>query len=399
MDSHGWDAHGADARRSNTSEGEVARMVPHGTIGDDRRFDALALAMVLGVGPRLRRRLLEVFGSATGVLDASRSELMAVEGIGRELAAELQAAREETRVTAEWAHCAESGIGVWVPEEFPPLLRTIADPPGVLFVRGTLTSADELSVAIVGTRHPTEYGRRQAARLAAAAVQSGLTVVSGFARGIDLAAHRAAWESDGRTIGVLASGVWQIYPPEHRRWVSTMVEHGALISEQPSQARPVAGSFPRRNRLIAGLSLGLIVVEAADRSGALISARLAGEQGREVFAVPGSVESRMARGCHQLLRDGARLVETIDDVLDELGPLLRTTVDRQGYSVRLPAELKLNEQQRGVLELIGAGVETVDELVRASELPVSRVLSTLSVLEVRGLVQRLSGQRFARRPG
>ncbi len=195
----------------------------------------------------------------------------------------------------------------------------------MLFVRGAIVPRDLLGVAIVGSRHATHYGLKIARQLASGLARPVLTIVSGLARGIDAAAHQGALDAGGRTLGVLGSGVLTIYPPEHVALSEQVIRSGALISEAPLRAAPTTGSFPQRNRLISGLTLGVIVVEAADRSGALITARHAMEQGREVFAVPGRIDERMSRGCHRLIRDGATLVETIDDVLAELGPLAHST--------------------------------------------------------------------------
>ena len=266
----------------------------------------------------------------------------------------------------------------------------------MLFLRGDLKSADQLAIGIVGTRHGSGYGLRQAERLAGSLARAGLTIVSGLARGIDAAAHRGALQAGGRTIGVLASGVLNIYPPEHDRLAEEVVAQGALLSEAPPHAQPLSGAFPQRNRLISGLTLGVIIVEAAERSGALITARHAMEQGREVFAVPGQVDMRTARGCHRLIRDGAKLVETADDVLEELGPLVEATAGEDGRVVHHPAELMLNELEQQVLAAIGGEATSVDQIVATSGLPVARVLSTLSVLEMRRLVRRLSGTTVAR---
>ncbi len=267
----------------------------------------------------------------------------------------------------------------------------------MLFVRGTLKPDDALAVGIVGTRHGTQYGLRQAERLSGGLARAGLTIISGLARGIDAAAHRGALAAGGRTIAVLASGVMNIYPPEHDQLAEEIVASGgALVSESPPHGEPLAGMFPQRNRLISGLSLGVIVVEAAERSGALITARHAMEQGREVFAVPGNVDSRTSRGCHQLIRDGARLVESADDVLEELGPLVEAAPRDDGQVIHHPAELLLNELEQQVLSVIAGEATPIDQIVADTGLPVPQVLSTLSVLEMRRLIRRLSGTTVIR---
>ncbi len=253
-----------------------------------------------------------------------------------------------------------------------------------------------MAVAIVGTRHATRYGIAQAERLAASLVRTGFTVVSGLARGIDAAAHRGAMEAGGRTIAVLASGLLNIYPPEHVKLADEVAEAGYLLSESPPRMPPLSGAFPQRNRIISGLTLGTIVIEAAERSGALITARHAYEQGREVFAVPGPIDSRVSRGPHALIKDGAKLVESIDDVLAELGPLAENIQREDGTLLTKPAELTLNEIEQQVLAAIDGSAITIDDVAKASGLPIHRVLSTISVLEMRRLVRRVSGTQVVR---
>ena len=223
-----------------------------------------------------------------------------------------------------------------------------------------------------------------------------MTIISGLARGIDAAAHRGALAAGGRTIAVLASGVVNIYPPEHDKLADEIAAQGAILSEAPPYAEPLSGTFPQRNRLISGLSLGVIVIEAADRSGALITARHAMEQGRDVFAVPGNVDSRTSRGCHRLIRDGAKLVESADDVLEELGPLVEAASRDDGQEIHHPAELMLNEVEQQVLAAIESQSTSIDQIVSQSGLPVPQVLSTISVLEMRRLIRRLSGTTVMR---
>ncbi len=369
----------------------------NGPVQDDL-LDTLRLCLVSGVGPRIRKALLERFGSARAALAAAPSELRAVQGIGPKLTHTIANADHEIDVEAEIALCREHGIEIITEGHaaYPRALREIHDPPGVLFVRGVLRPNDALAIGMVGTRHATQYGLRQAERLAGGLARAGLTVISGLARGIDAAAHRGAMAAGGRTIAVLASGVMNIYPPEHDRLAEEVVAHGALLSESPPRSEPLAGTFPQRNRLISGLSLGVIVVEAADRSGALITARHAMEQGREVFAVPGNVDSRASRGCHQLIRDGAKLVESADDVLEELGPLVEAAPRDDGQVIHHPAELLLNELEQQVLSAIHGEATPIDQIVSDTGLPVSQVLSTLSVLEMRRLIRRLSGTTVIR---
>jgi DNA processing protein len=360
---------------------------------DDELVDTLRLELVPGVGPRTRKALLERFGSSRAVLEAAPSELREVFGVGPKLAALIASAEDEVDAEAMIASCREHGITILAEAhaDYPRLLREIYDPPGVLFVRGQLKPEDALAVGIVGTRHGTHYGLQQAERLAAGLARAGLTIVSGLARGIDAAAHRGVLAAGGRTLAVLASGVLNIYPPEHQPLADEIAAHGAILSESPPHSEPLAGMFPQRNRIISGLSHGVIVVEADMQSGALITARHAMEQGREVFAVPGRVDCRTSRGCHRLIRDGAKLVETADDVLEELGPLVDSVPRADGQTTRHPAELMLNELEQQVLAAIRTEATSIDELVADTRLPVGQVLATLSVLEMRRLIRRLSG--------
>lgn len=356
--------------------------------------DYLALVLTTGVGPITLAALLDRFDSASAVLTAAPNDLAEVPGVGVALARRIRSSEFREQAAQVIELCRREQISIVPPHsaEFPPLLRQLADPPSILFVRGQLTRADQLAIAIVGTRGASNYGRSQAERFARSLARAGLTIVSGLARGIDAAAHRAALEAEGRTVAVLSSGVYEIYPPQHAELAQQIADSGALVSEMPPLTKPKKGMFPQRNRLISGMALGTLVIEAAERSGALITARHAGEQGREVFALPGMVTSPAARGCHALIRDGAYLTQDPEDVLDQLGPLFQSVELAPDKTVRHPAQLQLNEQESAVLEAIGLEPTDINQVVHASGLPVARVLSTLSVLEVRRLIRRLSGQ-------
>jgi len=375
---------------------------------DESLLAHVRLASVPGVGGLARKRLLARFGTPQAVFAAGPQELADVDRIGARLVQAIQRTAESriAEETIDLCHRRDVAMLLEGAAGYPRLLAQIDDPPGVLFVRGHLDPCDALAVAVVGARHATAYGRRVAGQLAGALARAGYTVVSGLARGIDQAAHRGAIEAGGRTIAVLGSGVLCVYPPEHTDLAVEVTRHGAVISEAPPLGAPVPGAFPSRNRIVSGLSLGTVVVEAAERSGALITARLAGEQGREVFAVPGPIDSRMSRGCHCLIRDGAKLVESIDDILEELGPLFEPSVAADGREIHAPAELRLDEVERTVLAAVdsrlaaagdGTGSVAVDDLVADGDLAVSRVLAAIGALEMRRLVRRLPGNRLARR--
>jgi DNA processing protein len=282
--------------------------------------DLLTLHLVPGLGPRLTIALLHRFGSAGAVLRATPLQLQEVPHIGSKLAQSLYQAMANVDVNKELAWVERQGVRLLVrgSVDFPRSLENIPDPPFLLYLRGQLQPDDENAVAIVGSRHCTGYGRKVAERLAVELIRVGYSVVSGLARGIDGSAHRAALQAGGRTVAVLAGGLSKIYPPEHEELAREVEQSGALITEAPMGMEPMAGMFPARNRLISGLSRGVVIIEAAERSGALITASHAAEQGRPVFAVPGPVDSPASAGTHQLVRKGAILIRGIEDILEEL---------------------------------------------------------------------------------
>ena len=375
--------------------------MPQETIqpSDDYLEDWLRLCLVSGVGPRILTTLIAHFQTPHAVLAADASQLQQVEGVGYRLAQAIAVAKQEIDLSPELAACRSAGIQMVSRSAtaYPRLLLEIHDPPGVLFLQGDLRAADSLAIAVVGSRNATRYGVTQAARIATGLARAGVTVVAGLARGIDAAAHRAALAAGGRTLAVMGGGLLKTYPPEHAELARQVSEQGCLISEMPPQYVATRHAFPRRNRIISGLTLGTLIVEAAERSGALITARQAMEQNRDVFAVPGPVDNRNSKGCHALLRDGAILVESVEDILDALGPLVETNQQEDGREIRHPAELQLNATETSVLQAIGTNPTLVDQVVQQTELPTHRVLSTLSVLEVRQLIVRLPGGTVTRR--
>jgi DNA processing protein len=380
-----------------TNEPSVDPAVPPSTVHDHVR-----LACVPGIGSRLRRLLIERFGSVEGILRADPADLLTIPRLGPRLASEIASPATSAAANKVIDLCACRGIEMVVEGSvgYPGLLSRIDDPPGLLFVRGALEPRDSLAVAIVGARHATAYGLKVAEQLAGGLARAGYTVVSGLARGIDAAAHRGALRAGGRTLAVLGSGVLAVYPPEHEGLAEEVIAGGALISELPPLCEPNQGTFPQRNRIVSGLSLGTVVVQASERSGALITARLAGEQGRDVFAVPGPIDCRVSRGCHALIRDGAKLVQHVDDVLEELGPLFETCTAADGRTIAHPAELRLGDIEKRVLDAIDArgadGPANIDDLVADTNLAASQVLATVGVLEMRRLLRRHPGNRVAR---
>ena len=352
----------------------------------------ITLSMVGGVGSMLTQRLLNHFGDVESILAASATQLQAVEGIGPKIANSISLARSLCNAETLIDQCREHGISLIAKKDarYPALLRKIHDPPVFLFVKGGFQASDDLAIAIVGTRNMSPYGRKHTERLAAELSQSGFTIISGLARGIDGAAHRGALAVNGRTIAVLGSGLLNIFPSEHVQLADEVIEHGALISEYVPDQRPDKGTFPQRNRIVSGLSLGVLIVEAPRKSGALITASLAGEQGRDVFAMPGPVDHEASRGCNRLIRDGAILVESADDILEHLGPLIKPAQHpkQEAATIRHPAELQLNEPETAVLQLIGVSPTPIDAIIVDSGLLPHQVIATLGVLEMRRLIRR-----------
>ncbi len=360
--------------------------------------DTLTLSMLPGLGPRTLAALLERFGDSKSVLAATGPELASVHGVGPKLVHAIRTATHHVDIESIVGWCAEHDARIVCRDSpgYPRMLGDLPDAPSVLFLHGEVVAEDEIAVAIVGTRHATAYGMKQAQHFGYALAKAGVTVVSGLARGIDGAAHEGALDGGGRTLAVLGSGLGQMYPSEHQGLANAIANCGAVISEYAPDAKPRGGMFPQRNRLIAGLSLATLVIEAPDRSGALITARLAGEQNRDVLALPGPVTSRASRGCNQLIRDGAKLVQTVDDILEELGPVREPVKTQDGHEIRNGSELTLNEVERKVLGAIDATSTLVDQVIEKSGLPAQRVIAVISVLEMRRLVRRLSGQYVSR---
>ena len=361
-------------------------------------LDRLRLQLVPGIGPRMLQLLLEHVGEAPEILAASRHRLLEVPRVGHVVADGIREAISRDRAREILTRCQSGGITLIErgDELYSPLLEEIPDPPDLLYVKGQFELVDQVSVAVVGSRRCTAYGRRMCELLAGGLARAGLTVISGLARGIDGVAHRAALAAGGRTIAVLATGVNRIYPPEHADLASEITRFGALVTEARLDQGPLPGLFPQRNRIISGLSLAVVVVEAARRSGALHTARHAIEQGREVLAVPGQVDSLASQGCHDLLRDGAKLVTCVDDVLEELGPLMQPLQVGSAPPIHIPRELSLDERERQVLSIVGPDPRHLDELLRSSPLDTPTTLAVLTALELRRLVRRLPGSLVVR---
>ncbi|HFQ13170.1 MAG TPA: DNA-protecting protein DprA [Gammaproteobacteria bacterium] len=360
---------------------------------EDRLEAWLALNRAPGLGPVSIQRLLEHYPSPVEILAAPAAELAACGLSERQIAGLAEPDRAGVETDLRWLEQAQARIRVIGDADYPALLAEIPDPPPVLYLFGQPELLDFQQLAIVGSRTPTPTGRETAQAFAAHLADLGLVVTSGLAQGIDAAAHRGALTVGGRTLAVTGTGLDRVYPAEHRELAHEIAESGLLVSEFPLGRPPRPGNFPRRNRIISGLSRGVLVVEAALRSGSLITARLALEQGREVFAVPGSIHNPLARGCNALIRQGAKLVETAGDILEEFPDLAR---DRPPEPVEqaVVTSFELDEDYRRVLENIGHEPTSVDTVVERSGLTVDAVCSMLLVLELQGYIATLSGGRY-----
>lgn len=366
----------------------------------DSREALVALNLIEHVGPVRVRRLLEHFGDAAAVLRASKEQLLQVPGIGEETAEAI--ARWETTVdlAGELRRIEQFGCRVLTASdaEYPALLREIYDPPVVLYVKGSLTAQDKNAVAVVGSRTTTHYGIEAARKLAYQLAYVGVTVVSGGARGIDTAAHQGALAARGRTVCVLGTGINTVFPPENKELFERIAANGALVTQFPFNRNADKQSFAIRNRIVAGMTLGTVVVEADLHSGALITAHFATDYGRQVFAVPGRIDSPRSRGCHDLIKKGAKLCESAEDVLSEFEYLFPPS-NRPPSAAEtgvLPA-VELSETERKVYEALRPDDEThADEVIRRSGLPPSAVSVALLSLEMKRIVKQLPGKLFVR---
>jgi DNA processing protein len=351
---------------------------------------------VQGIGPLRLRALLDTYGSIERAWYASAGQLSNV-GLDSRSAKNLVRARSELDLDREMERIEAVGAHVlnWESPDYPRLLLQTSAPPPVLYVKGGLRAEDAWAVAVVGTRRASTYGREVTRRLAGALARNGITVVSGLARGIDSVAHRAALEAGGRTIAVFGCGIDQIYPAEHRKLAAQIAANGALVSDYPLGTRPEGRNFPPRNRIISGLSLGVLVTNAGKSSGALITAEFAAEQGRDVFAVPGSILTQGSIGTNRLIQDGAKLVTGAEDILEELN-LMMVAEQTQARQV-LPED----ETESALLNHLSAEPTHVDELQQQVDLPISQVTSTLALMELKGMVRQVGGMKYvvAHEPG
>ncbi len=360
---------------------------------DERKY-WLGFSLVPGIGPKRLLVLARAFSTLQAAWGASESRLREA-GLDAETTANLLKTRARLDLDAEMDRIGRANASLLTPEDadYPALLKHLPDPPLTLYCRGEITEQDGLALAIVGTRKATPYGRDAAAFFARELALQGVTIVSGLAHGIDAAAHRAALDAGGRTIAVLGCGIDRVYPSDHAELTRQIAMHGAVISEFPVGSKPEARHFPRRNRIISGMSLGVLIAEAPQKSGALITAMTAADQGREVFAVPGSIFGAAHGGSNRLIQDGAKLVITVEDILDELNIVQRNVEARVITRQIAPSGAK----EAALVRYLSAEPLPIDELVRQSGMPAAEVLSTLTLLELQGYVED-DGRGNYRRP-
>lgn len=349
----------------------------------------LGFSHVAGIGPARLERLITYFGDLEHAWHASADELRFA-GLDQRTTAALAQTRQSLDLESLYGRLTTDGIRVVTRDDphYPALLRQTSHPPYVLYVRGTLAESDRWAIAVVGTRQASTYGRDATRAIVTGLAAAGVTVVSGLALGIDAVAHTSAITSGGRTLAVLGSGVDQIYPLHNRQLGLSVMQQGAIISEYPPGTMPTPNNFPPRNRLISGLSLGVLVVEAAPKSGALITADFALEQGRDVFAVPGSVFSQRSDGTNQLIRNGALLVRHADDVLEALN--LQSAAVQQEVAAVIPE----SDEEATLLRLVEDEPRHIDEIQRDSRLPMPTVSATMALLELKGYVRQTQGMHY-----
>jgi len=368
----------------------------------------LHLVLTPEIGSRRGKSLLERFKTPKAILEASLEDIGEVENIGRGVARKIVEGRKKIDLDRQIKLIERNNLKL-IPlnsEFYPSNLKSIFDPPLLLFVKGEMLPQDYFSIAIVGTRLASFYGRTMAEKLSRELTEKGFTIVSGGARGIDTCSHQAALRAKGRTLVVLGCGLDIAYPPENKKLFEEISEKGALISEFPLATRPDKGNFPMRNRIISGLSLGVVVIEAPHKSGALITVTHANEQGREVFSVPGHADSFASRGTNQLLREGAKLVENADDIIEELEPILKSKIKElkgnepeavQKKQILIKPEL--SEEEAKLYDLLSLGPLDLDDIIAKGQLSVSATSAVLTTLELKKLVKQSTGKIFAKANG
>lgn len=358
----------------------------------------LALTGIKGIGSAITTRLIDRFKTPVNVFQVSLKELSQVRGISEEIAAKITGFSGWEDIKEQMDRAASRGIKIVGREDgnYPASLLNIYDPPPVIYSLGELMPDDGRAVAIVGARNPSSYGLEITENFSYSLAKAGVTVISGMARGIDTAAHRGALKAGGRTIAVLGCGLDTIYPPENRKLFVDIQKSGAIISEFPLGTSPNPGNFPRRNRIISGLSFGVVVVEASLKSGSLITARHALDQGREVYAIPGNVNSPGSKGTNSLIKEGAKLVERPEEVLEDILPQGSFTATSLEAAGRPEREFKMTDHEKNIFSSIGPEPIHIDDLAKACSMEMKNMTSTLLSLELMGAVRQLPGKMFTK---
>ena len=368
-------------------------------------FDLLVLSQIPYIGPNRLRLLVSHFGTPSAVFKASAKEIISLEGFSKKLSSDIvhffksskfDDAKKYAERQLSILNKAEGRLITYWDEDYPELLKKIYDPPVYLFINGELTEEDKFSVGIVGTRSPTQYGKTLAEKFSQEFAKLGITVVSGLARGIDTVSHHATLKAGGRTVAVIGSGLDSMYPPENKNLSQRIARRGAVVTEYEMGAKPDAGNFPRRNRIISGLSLGTLVVETDIDGGAMITASTALDQNREVFAIPGNVSSKQSRGCNELIKKGrAKLVESIDDILEELEIKLRPLLKGALREHRKPA-VELSLFEKAIFDALSEQPLHIDMISETTKISTADALVNLLNLEFKGLVKQLPGKVFVK---
>ncbi|MDI6800692.1 MAG: DNA-processing protein DprA [Thermodesulfovibrionales bacterium] len=357
----------------------------------------LALSFIKDIGPVTIKRLLSAFHSPQDIMKASFNELKDVEDVGKARAKRIKEFNAWDLIDTEIKKAEKHNINIitYSDKEYPEHLKQIIDAPTVLYTKGRFTKDDRYAIAIVGSRLMTEYGKRTAEKMAGEIASCGLTVVSGMARGIDTVSHENALKTGGRSIAVLGCGMDKPYPPENRKLFGALSQSGCVVSEFPIGTPPNKENFPKRNRLISGLSMGVLVIEATRESGSLITASYALEQGKEVFAIPGNLTSANSEGTNALIKKGAKLVQKIEDILEELSPQLKGLLKiRENSLTRSMDGLEINEEEKAICNILGTEPKHIDIIAREIKMPSSRLSGLLLGLEIKGIVKQTEGKRF-----
>ena len=365
----------------------------------DEKKHWLGFSVFNGIGPKRFKLLYDYFGSAKKIWQARREALLAT-GLQVKIVNDLIRFRQQFNPDFYSKWLLKKGIKflTLADSNYPKNLKQIDDSPFLLYYKGEIKKSDDLAIGVVGTRRPTIYGKEVTENLVADLTSCGLTIISGMARGVDSIAHRTAMQYGGRTIAVFACGVDVIYPPENRKLSEEIIKNGAIISEFPVGIKPSLGSFPYRNRIVSGLSLGVLVTEGAERSGSLITARKAGEQGREVFAVPGPITSRMSAATSKLLKDGAKLVRNVGDILEEIKIRPRDITSAPNHLRGDPKGLpgsEINREEQLLLEALKDSALHIDEIVRRTKMKTGQICSLMTMMEIKGLVKNLGGMTYS----